>query len=74
MSFARFSEGDVYVIEHTDGHYACYGCWLNGDTKHTTPTAAEMLNHLNLHVLAGHEVPRHALEQLTELAAKEPLP
>ena len=56
MSFARFSEGDVYVYLNTNGLYECCWCYLAGRCV-LVPTAAEMLAHIEEHRRAGHDIP-----------------
>lgn len=74
MSYARWSEGDVYVYEDVSGGFTCCGCSLHPDNdKEDGPdevksinvkTRQEMLAHLDKHVAAGHLVPSRAVERL----------
>jgi hypothetical protein len=74
MSFARFSEGDVYVYLNTSGLYECCFCSLAGECVRV-PTAAEMLSHVEEHRRAGHEIPdRCVLELRAEEASGNPMP
>lgn len=54
MSYARFSDGDVYVFYNMDGFLECCGCLLGRSlwTKRVT----ELEQHLHQHVAAGHVV------------------
>lgn len=60
MSFARFSDSDIYLYEHVGGFIECCGCSLSkpeeedeifGYTKLNTPR--EALAHLDEHEAAG---------------------
>lgn len=71
MSYARFSEGDVYVFPTGDGIECCacslepgqWGHWLaTGDSHREQVT--KMLTHLARHQLAGDVVPVRAITQL----------
>lgn len=68
MSFARFSEGDVYVYLNVDGYFECCACALLGPLLTggcvTVETSAEMLAHLESHRAVGHDVPEDCLEEL----------
>jgi hypothetical protein len=71
MSYARFSNADVYVYLDCDGYLNCCACSLNADESdalfpgsthcHSTD---EMLAHLAEHVAAGHDVPASCTERL----------
>lgn len=63
MSFARFSEGDVYVYLNTSGLYECCFCDLAGECVRV-PTAAEMLSHVEEHRRAGHKIPGRCVLEL----------
>lgn len=72
MSYARFSEGDVYVFSHSayepPKNIVCQVCSLDDERGRDV---AEMLDHLNEHRAAGHVVPRRAFDRLQmELAAR----
>ena len=71
MSYARFSKvSDVYVYSSARGGIECCGCKLITDrlANAVMTSPAEMLDHLNRHVRAGHRVPEGALAQLREEA------
>ena len=63
MSYARFSEGDVYVFLSVGGHLECCGCILNPRTV-TLDTTQKMLEHLEGHRHAGHLIPERTVPQL----------
>ena len=63
------SDSDVYVIRRlTTNLLCCVCCKLDGlgFIDKVTDTAAEMLEHLQKHVDAGHKVPQEALRRLQE--------
>lgn len=66
MSYARWSEGDVYLYPHIDGYYLCCRCTLCGgdwgDWKSTE--LLDVLDHLKAHRDAGHTVPQRAFDQV----------
>ena len=66
MSYCRWSEGDVYLIPHCDGYFACYNC---GDPVNVGTRPSEALRHLReKHI--GEHVPARAFERLeAEVAA-----
>ena len=59
MSFERFLSSDVYVFEHVGGWIECCACDLNmfKDDSYVfkASTPREMIEHLRLHDLAGHD-------------------
>lgn len=59
MSYARFSNADVYVFMSTAGHLECCGCLL-GD-KWAFDSTQAMVDHLAEHRAVGHDVP-HGIE------------
>jgi hypothetical protein len=62
MSYARFSNADVYVFMSTSGHLECCGCWLGDQWEfHSTQ---EMVDHLAAHRAAGHDVPEGIEDEL----------
>ena len=71
MSYARFSEGDVYVYDNGT-QVICSGCNLrDDDLSYKCTTAVEMLSHVNEHIEAGHTVPGRAVKGLCEVAEAE---
>lgn len=73
MSYARFSEGDIYLFAHADfsgwicqlcslpeGHEKKFGC----EGSCYLVTAREVLGHLEAHIETGHEVPERAMERI----------
>jgi murein endopeptidase len=76
MSYARWSEGDVYVFSHVDGGIMCMSCSLmpEEDGCHSSFTCRfpeEMLKHLQEHKDAGHSVPDSAMKRLEKEAIEE---
>jgi len=80
VSYARFSDADVYVYESVYGFFMCQVCLLtpqdeggwHGDT--TTNTRMEMVTHLRAHREAGHDTGA-AIDRLeAEIAQGEPEP
>ena len=71
MSYCRFGEdgSDVYVYPSTSC-IVCCGCSLDGAYEADTPR--EMLNHLTLHIVKGHKVPRDAIDRLEQEIQTEP--
>ena len=68
MSYARFSEGDVYVYD-SGKTITCSACRLIGDGfsfDMICDTPAQMLAHPEQHIAAGHHVPERAIERLKE--------
>ncbi len=66
MSFARFSEGDLYVYLNVSGLFECCCCPLGTGGCFSAPTAAEMVSHLELHRNAGHFAPARAFKELRD--------
>lgn len=62
MSYCRFSDADVYVYDDVRGYLCCCGCWLDDTWRYDT--AAEMVEHLRLHIAAGHHVPDHVIPEI----------
>ncbi len=104
MSYARFSEGDIYLFYHMHGYYICMTCSLAskvrsiftvgcdnavfqcdpckhcdgagcekcmvyGDT--IMHSAKEAIDHVNLHIEKGHDVPLHTLPSLEDELKEE---
>lgn len=70
MSYCRKSPGesDVYVYL-ANGGFVCFDCSLywpsyRGPLTHTEPSFQAILQHLQLHIDAGHHVPEAALTKL----------
>ena len=70
MSYARFSDGDVYVFKSSvDEQYVCCACTLTGELRmFTCATPSEMAVHLLTHRQAGDNVPQDAIDRLGEEA------
>lgn len=54
MSYARMSDGDVYVFINTNGYLECCGCRFGESLW--TKSVDELEAHLKRHVEAGHDV------------------
>lgn len=68
MSYARFSEGDVYI--YSDGvALVCCGCSLRRNWNYETRRA--MIHHIHEHQKAGHHVPTRCLRRLKEELLRE---
>jgi hypothetical protein len=65
MSFARFSDGDVYVFSHCNGGVQCCGCWLDDGGLPMFYSPEELIAHLWEHREAGHRVHDYLLEPET---------
>jgi len=69
MSIARFSDTcDVYVVPTgpPPNNYCCMGCSMGLEVPQTffCETAAEMLDHLELHRSAGDRIPQAVFVKL----------
>ena len=71
MSYARFSEGDVYVFR--DGQTAlltCMQCRLSETDSHQmrrdffADSEYDMMMHLKRHREVGHNIPQEAIDRL----------
>lgn len=60
MSFARFSDSDIYMYEHVGGYIECCGCCLIGEGENDwfvkLNTPREALDHLDSHERAGNDI------------------
>lgn len=80
MSYCRFSEGDVYLVQALDEEWCCYWCKLDASERNVTLTSIGMVvEHLEAHVDAGHQVPTRALirascEKLASLGSQSDSP
>lgn len=63
MSYARFSDADVYVFLSEMG-LECCGCWLNPSSSWTYYSTQTMVDHLEEHIKAGHKVPATLIPEL----------
>lgn len=61
MSYARLSEGDIYVFLANSG-YECMTCLLNG--PESFPTTDAIIEHVRAHIAANHHVPDRCLAGL----------
>lgn len=65
MSYARFSEGDLYLFENISGGWTCQFCLLEKDNRnHEMCSLEEVEQHLLNHIEVGHSVPDRALERV----------
>ena len=68
MAYCRFgADSDVYLNMSTDDCFCCCGCglispWLKQDF--VTDKHVEILNHLEQHIAAGHQVPVEAIHEI----------
>lgn len=60
MSYARFTDGDVYVYAAVGGYVSCCGCLLGDKWDFHSPE--EIVAHLREHVEAGHKVHDYLLD------------
>jgi hypothetical protein len=68
MSYARFSDADVYVFLNIFGYLECCGCALPESDFVQTPlflTTKDMISHLERHKEVGHSL-GHCIERLKE--------
>lgn len=77
MSYCRLSDPncDVYIYVDSNDHFHCCGCPLadGDDFEFVVSTRAQMLQHMNWHVQAGHRVPAHAFKRMrAEIAEGKP--
>ena len=63
MSYARFSDSDVYVFDVVHGGWTCCGCFLVGHFN--SPTRSGMVAHMRDHEAAGHDTGK-VIERLLE--------
>lgn len=74
MSFARFSDSDVYIFEHVGGFIQCCGCSLRYDQGLLRPTEERIASYLTKSDseeddgfdFVDLETPREALAHLAE--------
>lgn len=68
MSYARFSEGDIYLYACVSGGIFCCSCRLarpdNLEGLWTFSTYDEAIAHVRKHIEAGHRVPEHTIPAL----------
>jgi len=76
MSYARFSEGDIYIYEHVHGRLVCENCLFRPPLptppglrqlrrNHPTRTRRAMLHHIASHAASGHAIPDRTVPTLT---------
>lgn len=65
MSYARFSEGDIYLYASVGGGIYCDGCQLRDQLESPTfATYDEAIAHVRDHQKRGHLVPARAIPDL----------
>lgn len=62
MSYCRFGAAAVYVYMDARGYLSCCGCILGDQWEF--PSTEAMVEHLNVHIAAGHDVPAHVIPAL----------
>jgi hypothetical protein len=72
MSYARFGAGpdgessDIYLFAHVSGFVQCCGCvlrpWIPDEESENLHNATEVVEHLRVHVAAGHNVAEELLD------------
>jgi hypothetical protein len=71
MAYARFGRrSDVYVSEDSLRFLCCMPCDLSDTRETRTNSRGEMIEHLEAHRRAGHQVPNAAIEELKAKIAK----
>ncbi len=67
MSYARFSNSDVYVYHDSRGHLTCCMCEIGPDLE--TKSRTEMVEHMRAHEKVGHDTGDVILGLLEEIEA-----
>lgn len=73
MSYVRWSspgkpwdyDSSIYIFDDVAGGITCCGCDL-ADDDFNCPTTAEMIQHVQRHIEAGHAVPDFVIPRLRE--------
>lgn len=74
MAYARWGEGDVYVLRLSSRPQVitCMACILSPEKKYDFDgNAAQMFAHMQQHIAAGHDVPGSCIRRLMNEAAEE---
>ena len=66
MSYARFSEGNIYVFPDARGGYTCQLCSLSDTFEFNCETLEELHVHVIAHIEAGDTVPDRCLKRIEE--------
>lgn len=71
MSWARFSDGDVYIFRDVRGGITCCACKLTADNlldrdNFNCATPLEMYRHILDHAAAGHDIPHDLLDDASK--------
>jgi len=77
MSYCRFSDGDVYLVQTRDEEWSCFCCKLHSTEEDQILTCLDdVAAHLAAHEEAGHDVPvaAHIRVLMERLAAARPTP
>ena len=71
MAYSRFTDSDIYIYPHVDGHIECAGCFLNIPTDEYTLFKSEcilddetLLMHILQHRISGHNIPEGLEEEI----------
>lgn len=65
MSYARFSEGDIYLYANWSGGIFCCSCRLvDRGSLSVLNTYDEAIAHVRKHIEAGDDVPEHTIPAL----------
>jgi len=71
MAYSRFFDSDIYIYSHVNGYIECCACWLNEKLETGLFGLSEKIdndqtleNHINEHILAGHNIPEGLLEEI----------
>ena len=71
MAYSRFFDSDIYIYPHVDGYIECCACWLNEKLETGLFGLSEKIRddqtleeHIDEHILAGHDVPEGLLEEI----------
>ena len=65
MAYSRFTNSDIYIYPHVDGHIECQACFLNEPTdEYSLFSMSEhilddetLLMHILRHRISGHYIP-----------------
>jgi hypothetical protein len=64
MAYSRFSNSDIYIYPHVDGHIECAACFLNIPKDEYMLFKSEhilddetLLMHILQHRISGHNIP-----------------
>ena len=74
MAYSRFFDSDIYIYAHVDGYIECCACWLNENLDEYSlfglsekiDTDEKLIDHLEEHAKAGHDMPEDLLQDILE--------